>query len=97
MQQNKPQFRSFAEFYPYYLDEHKNSTCRRFHFIGTTLVLLIFAYGVVSGAYAIFLLLPVAGYGFAWTGHFFFEKTGQRLLPIPFIACPAILSCTVIY
>ena len=43
-------FNSFAEFYPYYLQEHSNSTCRRLHFIGTTLVLAILAYVVLTGA-----------------------------------------------
>ncbi|MFL6681228.1 MAG: Mpo1-like protein, partial [Burkholderiaceae bacterium] len=28
---------SFAEFYPFYLNEHRNGTCRRLHFIGSTL------------------------------------------------------------
>ncbi len=35
--ENVKRFNSFAEFYPYYLAEHANSTCRRLHFIGTTL------------------------------------------------------------
>ena len=35
--ENIKQFNTFAEFYPYYLSEHANSTCRRLHFIGTTL------------------------------------------------------------
>lgn len=84
MQQEKPQFKSFAEFYPYYLDEHKNRTCRRFHFIGTTLVLMILTYGVARGSYSIFLLIPVAGYGFAWAGHFFFEKNRPATFSHPF-------------
>ena len=25
------------DFYPYYLGEHQNATCRRLHFLGTTL------------------------------------------------------------
>ncbi|MDO7895330.1 DUF962 domain-containing protein [Pseudomonas citrulli] len=67
-------FNSFAEFYPYYLGEHSNSTCRRLHFIGTSLVILIVAVAVVVGSAGWLLALPVAGYGFAWVGHFFFEK-----------------------
>jgi hypothetical protein len=41
--ENIKPFNSFAEFYPYYLSEHSNSTCRRMHFIGTTLVIFILA------------------------------------------------------
>jgi len=63
-----------AEFYPYYLSEHSNSTCRRLHFIGTSLVILVFALALVVGNGWLWLALPVAGYGFAWVGHFFFEK-----------------------
>ena len=36
---NVRQFSRFADFYPYYLAEHGNSTCRRLHFIGTSLVI----------------------------------------------------------
>ncbi|MCB1608905.1 MAG: DUF962 domain-containing protein, partial [Xanthomonadales bacterium] len=28
-------FTSFAEFYPFYLGEHQNLTCRRLHFAGS--------------------------------------------------------------
>ena len=35
--QNQIRYASFAKFYPYYLSEHSNRTCRRLHFIGTTL------------------------------------------------------------
>ena len=31
---------SFAEFYPFYLSEHSDRTCRRLHFAGSTLALL---------------------------------------------------------
>jgi hypothetical protein len=72
--ENTRRFNSFAEFYPYYLSEHSNSTCRRLHFIGTSLVILVFALALVVGAWWLWVALPVAGYGFAWVGHFFFEK-----------------------
>jgi hypothetical protein len=48
--------------------------CRRLHFVGSTLVLLILLGAVSSGALVWLWLLPVVGYGFAWVGHFFFEK-----------------------
>ncbi|MGJ8679136.1 Mpo1-like protein [Paraglaciecola sp.] len=66
-------FKSFAQFYPFYLAEHSNLICRRLHFIGSCLVLFILGYVVYSQNLAILWLAPVAGYGFAWVGHFFFE------------------------
>lgn len=64
----------FADFYPFYLSEHANRTCRRLHFAGTSLVLLIVAIAIATSNARWFLLAPLAGYGFAWIGHFFFEK-----------------------
>lgn len=77
-------FSSFAEFYPYYLKEHGNSTCRRLHFIGTTLVIGLLAYAVGRGSLGVLLALPIAGYGFAWVGHFFFEKNRPATFQYPF-------------
>lgn len=68
------EFKSFSEFYPYYLDEHKDRNCRRLHFVGSALVLLVLATAVVTQAWLWLLALPVIGYGFAWVGHFVFEK-----------------------
>jgi hypothetical protein len=72
--ENIRRFNSFAEFYPYYLSEHSNSTCRRMHFVGTSLVIFILALAIGKGAWLMLLALPLAGYSFAWVGHFFFEK-----------------------
>ncbi len=68
------QFSGFEEFYPLYLDEHTNRLCRRMHFIGSTLVLLILFEAILTGEPLWLLGMPVAGYGFAWLGHFVFEK-----------------------
>ena len=77
------QFRSFAEFYPYYLGEHSNPTCRRLHFVGTSLVIALLAYTIGSGKWLLLLAVPVFGYGFAWVGHFFFEKNRPATFTYP--------------
>ncbi len=67
-------FSSFREFYPFYLGEHRDRRCRRMHFAGSTLVLLIVLLALLTGRLAWLWLLPVVGYGFAWIGHFAYEK-----------------------
>ena len=67
-------FKTFAEFYPFYLREHRNRTCRRLHFLGSTLALLCLAVFVVSARAQYLLYGLLCGYGFAWLGHFAFEK-----------------------
>ena len=82
--ENTRTFNTFAEFYPYYLSEHSNSTCRRLHFVGTSLVILIFAVALTVGSGWWLLTVPVAGYGVAWVGHFFFEKNRPATFQHPF-------------
>ena len=71
---NVSRFHSFAEFYPFYLGEHSNRTCRRLHFIGSTLVIVVVLLAALSGQLRWLWLAPLAGYGFAWVGHYGFEK-----------------------
>jgi len=66
-------YRSFREFYPFYLSEHRDRTCRRLHVVGSTLVLIVFVLACISQRWMFLWLLPLLGYGFAWVGHFFFE------------------------
>jgi len=78
------EFNSFKEFYPYYLQEHSNRTCRRLHFIGSTGVILLVLAALVSLNAAFLLFVPVMGYGFAWVGHFFFEHNKPATFKHPF-------------
>lgn len=81
--QSKERYQSFAEFYPYYLQEHSNPTCRRLHYVGSLLVLAILAYALLSQQWLWLLALPVVGYGFAWVGHFAFEKNRPATFQYP--------------
>lgn len=67
-------YQTFAAFYPVYLSEHSNRTCRELHFAGSTLALICLAVLVLSGNPWWLLAALACGYGFAWIGHFFFEK-----------------------
>ena len=62
------------EFYPFYLSEHSNRTCRRLHFVGSTLSLLCLAVLLYTGNPLWLLPTILVGYAFAWVGHFGFEK-----------------------
>ncbi len=66
--------KSFAQFYPMYLREHSNSTCRRLHFIGSSLGLICLALAITRGQPMFILYGLLCGYAFAWFGHFGFEK-----------------------
>jgi len=65
---------TYAEFWPYYLQEHAKSATRNIHFIGTFAAGACVAAGVVTGATWYFPLAAVSGYGPAWFAHFFIEK-----------------------
>jgi hypothetical protein len=70
---NARQFRSFEDFYPFYLSEHSNRISRRLHFTGTSIACaLIIAAAVTQRGWLLAAAL-VQGYAFAWIGHYFFE------------------------
>jgi len=77
------EYKTFAEFYPFYLAEHSNQTCRRLHFIGSSLVIVVLLYALFSGRLSFLFLLPLIGYGFAWVGHFVFEKNRPATFQYP--------------
>ncbi|MCF6182339.1 DUF962 domain-containing protein [Lutibacter sp.] len=74
---------SFKEFYPFYLSQHSNKICRLLHVIGTTVVLALTLTSILYLNLALLLLVPISGYGFAWVGHFFFEKNMPATFKYP--------------
>ena len=76
-------YTSFAAFFPFYLQEHSNALNRRLHFAGTTLVNLLALTALVQGRPGLLAWLPVAGYGFAWVGHFIVEKNRPATFKYP--------------
>ena len=78
-----PRYASFAAFYPFYLSEHANRTCRRLHFVGTSLGLACLV-GALATLNPWWLLAGLGvGYAFAWIGHFVFEKNRPATFSYP--------------
>lgn len=76
-------YTSFRDFYPFYLSQHADRTCRRLHFVGSWLVLLVVFTALTTGNWAWLWAVPVLGYGFAWVGHFFFEHNRPATFTYP--------------
>jgi len=74
----------FKNFYPFYLNEHSNPINKALHFVGTTLVILAVIYSIYTAQYKLIWLCPFIGYGFAWVGHFIFEKNRPATFKQPF-------------
>ena len=76
-------YASFEAFYPFYIHQHANQVCRRIHVVGTALVIAAFVTAVATLNPWWLLAMPLVGYGFAWVGHFFFEKNRPATFKYP--------------
>ena len=76
-------FRSFDDFYPFYLSEHANRTSRRLHFVGTTIALALLVAAIATRNGWLVLAALLQGYAFAWVGHFFFEHNKPATFKYP--------------
>ena len=77
------QYRSFGEFYPFYLSEHRNRTSRLLHFVGTSIALVLLVAAFATQVWWLLLVALVQGYAFAWVGHFFFEHNKPATFKYP--------------
>src|SRR4051812_23197988 len=75
-------YATYEEFWPFYVSQHRNATSRGLHFIGTSLAMALLAPGFLSSPFY-FIAAPVAGYGFAWAGHYLFEKNRPATFTYP--------------
>jgi len=81
--QGAQRFATFSEFYPYYLQQHENRTARRLHVLGTALAVLLFIVALLTRRWILLPAALVAGYAFAWIGHFFFEHNAPATFRHP--------------
>ncbi len=77
------EYNNFKDFYRFYLEEHSNKTNRILHFTGTSLVVMIIINSILTKDFLNLLYCPLIGYGFAWIGHFRFEKNRPATFKYP--------------
>ena len=82
-QETEKEFKSFSEFYPFYLSEHGDKLNRRLHFTGLLLGLIVLVIVIITQKWVLLILIPVFGYGFAFLGHYFIEKNKPATFKYP--------------
>ena len=75
--------KTFEEFWPFYLNEHRDPVNRRLHFFGTGGVLILIIYALFVQNLSVLFLCPLLGYGSAWIGHFLIEKNRPATFRYP--------------
>lgn len=80
---NNERYKTLKDFYPFYLSEHSNKTNRILHFIGTSLVISFVVFIILMNKIKFIIFAPLIGYGFAWVGHFIFEKNRPATFKYP--------------
>ncbi len=75
--------KTFDEFWPFYLNEHRQPLTRALHLAGTTLSLLILVCAIALRRPVLLVPALVCGYAFAWVGHFFVEHNRPATFKYP--------------
>ena len=76
-------YRTYAEFWPYYLAEHGRSGTRAFHYVGTALALALLTGAVVTLNPWLVLAAVISGYAFAWISHMAIERNRPATFTYP--------------
>jgi hypothetical protein len=74
---------TYADFWPYYLGEHRQPRTRALHFLGTGLGIAVLVGAIAAQAWWFLLAALVCGYLFAWIGHFFVERNRPATFTYP--------------
>ena len=75
--------RKYSEFWPFYLQQHANRTCRGLHYVGTTIAIASLLACIATGNLWYLTVMVFGSYGFAWAGHFVFEKNRPATFQYP--------------
>ena len=76
-------YRTYAEFWPFYLREHARPATRVVHYFGTIASIVALIVAAATAHWWWLLAVPLFGYGPAWFGHFFIEKNKPATFQAP--------------
>lgn len=74
------------EFWPFYVSQHLNPVNRRLHFVGTTLGMALAVAALLLRTPRFVAVALIVAYGFAWLGHFVFERNRPATFRYPWLS-----------
>ncbi len=74
---------TYGEFWPFYLSQHSHPANRALHIIGTAAGVVLLTGGIAVFDWRLIVAAPVAGYAFAWAGHFLVERNRPATFTYP--------------
>jgi len=83
MSTDQSPIRTYAEFWPFYLGQHRQRRTRLIHVAGTSLGLLALVTAILSFSGFWLLMALVIGYGAAWVAHAFVEHNRPATFSYP--------------
>ena len=78
-----PECSRYADFWPHYLAEHSHPVNRALHYLGSSLGLALLAAAAILADWRLLPAALVAGYAFAWVGHFRVERNKPATFGYP--------------
>jgi hypothetical protein len=78
------EFRTYDEFFPYYVAMHRHRLTRQIHLVGTLTGLTAATVGLLATRKARWIAaFPLSGYGAAWPSHFLVERNNPATFGHP--------------
>jgi len=83
---DQEEYSNLEDYYTVYLTQHADKTNRILHLVGTVLALLQILITFFDFSLFNIILIPLVWYGFAFAGHYIFEKNQPTTMKYPLLS-----------